>query len=253
MLGLFWCNRYLPANTNMAESFVASKWDCVEVWTKDCDQIRWVTQACMLAVCRHIEHKIAWSKHICVVAFVCPRSLRGTTDQRAVAPAGPASPEPPVSTGRASRGRWSRCSLTHTPAPTPAAGSSLWTSRNTCRCRCSCRQTATAPPFTSRSTATRKLHWPHITRVTRRRTRSRRCSSAFASSICWFRWLLFKSKKGTFWWGSASVIYSLNKNSISMLKSSKWAAANYLAEVQTQTWVSLHTDVAFNIFNQLKL
>lgn len=237
MLGLFRCNRYLPANTNMAESFVASKWDCVEVWAKDCDQIRWVTQAWMPTVCRHTEHKIAWSKHICVAAFVCLRSLRGTTDRRAVAPAGPASAEPPVSTGRASRGRWSRCSLTHTPAPTPAAGSSLWTSRNTCRCRCSCHQTATAPPFTWRNTATRKLHWPRITRVTRRRTRSRRCSSLhshhlFAGSggFC------SNHRKGHFDGVLLQSFTAWTRTRIAC-----WKAANYLAEVQTRTWLYIRT------------
>lgn len=135
----------------------------------------------------------------------CLHSLCGTTGQRAVAPAGRASAEPPASTGRASRGRWSPCCPTHTQAPTSAAGSSLWTRRSTCRCPCSTRPTAMAPPFTSLTTATMMLHWPHITTVIRKRTRLRRCNSLH---LCYwficpdektidvrlFKWFMLKSQ-----------------------------------------------------------
>lgn len=111
------------------------------------------------------------------VVLRCLHSLCGTVGQRAVAPAGPALAEPPASTGRASRGKWSPCCPTHTQAPTLAAGSTLWTSRSTCRCPCSTRPTATAPPFTSLTAATMMLPWPRFTMATRRRMRLRRCSS----------------------------------------------------------------------------
>lgn len=132
-------------------------------------------------------------------------SLCGTAGQRAVALAGPALAEPPASTGRASRGRWSPCCPTHTQAPTSAAESSLWISRSTCRCPCSTRPTAMARPFTSLTIATTMLPWPHITTVIRKRTRLRRCSSLYmcywficpdekSIDVRLFKWLMLKSQ-----------------------------------------------------------
>lgn len=132
-------------------------------------------------------------------------SLCGTAGQRAAAPAGPASAEPPASTGGASRGRWSPCSPTYTQAPTPAAGSSLWTSQSTCRCPCFTRPTATGAPFTSLTTATTTLPWPHFTTVIRKMTRLRRCGSLQLCCLCiyqdfkntdvrLFKWFILKSQ-----------------------------------------------------------
>ncbi len=116
-------------------------------------------------------------KEVATVVCSCLHSLCGTAAQRAVAPAGPALAEPPASTGRASRGRWSLCCPTHTQAPTSAAESNHWTSRSTCRCPCSTRRTVTAPPFTSLTTAATMLPRPQITTVITKRTSWRRCSS----------------------------------------------------------------------------
>lgn len=102
-------------------------------------------------ICEELNFYVRWKNHFHLVVSCCLHSLCWTMDQRAVAPAGQALAEPPASTGRASRGRWSPCCPTHTQAPTTAAESNLWT-RTICRCPCSTRLTATAPPFTSRTT-----------------------------------------------------------------------------------------------------
>lgn len=104
----------------------------------------------------------------------CLHSPCGTAGQRAVAPAGSASAEPPASTGRASLEKWSPCCPTHTQAPKPAAGSSLWTSQSSCRCQCSSPQTVTAPPSTCQTTATTMLPWHRITTPIKRKRRLKR-------------------------------------------------------------------------------
>lgn len=147
--GLILMPQIPAANTNMAESFVRAA--------------NQIARRGVLEVARaprlpspgdRMRAQPAHSRSKLPLASL-PCSLRGTMDQRAVAPAGPASAEPPACTGRASQGRWSPCCRTRTRPPTPAAGSSPWTSPTTCRYPCSSRPTATAPRTTSQSPATR--------------------------------------------------------------------------------------------------
>lgn len=107
------------ANTNMAESFVHAR-TILRAWGGfgGCEDAATAVIRCLdecAASC------VADQSSPCCSL---PRSLRGTMDQRAVAPAGPASAEPPACTGRASQGRWSPCCRTHTRSPTLAAGNS---------------------------------------------------------------------------------------------------------------------------------
>lgn len=117
--------------------------------------------------------------------FSCHHSLCGTVGRRVADLAGRAPAERPASTGGASRVRWSLSCPTPTRAPTPAAGSILWTSKSTCRCLCSTYLNAMAPPSTSLNSAARTLPWPHVITAIRKMMRLRR----------WGLWLhVFKSQ-----------------------------------------------------------